>query len=97
MLIAEDPQLHRIRSPFGWVDFCQIVGVTDEELNQASWWKGTGVLNLLSKDPQTVFEFIYFSKMVSYDKNVLIDFRVANGLLPTWSDHKVFSNYFQKL
>lgn len=58
MLIAEDPQLHRILSPFGSVDFCQIVGVTDEELNQASWWKGTGVLNLLSKDPQTGGEWL---------------------------------------
>lgn len=58
MLIAEDPQLKRILSPFGWVDFCQIVGVTEEELNQASWWKGTGVLHLLSKDPQTGGEWL---------------------------------------
>lgn len=29
-----------------------------EELNQASWWKGTGVLNLLSKDPQTGGEWL---------------------------------------
>lgn len=58
MLIAEDPQLKRISSPFGWVDFCQIVGVTEEELNQASWWKGTGVLHLLSKDPQTGGEWL---------------------------------------
>lgn len=53
MLIAEDAQLIRFRSPFGLVDFCQIVGVTEEELNQATWWKGTGVLNLLKKDSQT--------------------------------------------
>lgn len=82
MLIASDPQLNRILSPFGWIDFCQIVGVTEgtqtaakccevhkqkicshysfifcfqfsEELYQASWWKGTGVLSLLSKDSQT--------------------------------------------
>lgn len=58
MLIAEDPQLKRFRSPFGMVDFCQIVGVNDEELNQATWWKGTGVLNLLRKDPQTGGEWL---------------------------------------
>lgn len=58
MLIAEDPQLKCFRSPFGMVDFCQIVGVTEEELNQATWWKGTGVLNLLRKDPQTGGEWL---------------------------------------
>lgn len=58
MLIAEDAQLNRIQTPFGWVDFCQIVGVTEEELNQATWWKGTGVLNLLRKDPQTGGEWL---------------------------------------
>lgn len=31
MLIASDPQLQRILSPFGWIDFCQIVGVTEGE------------------------------------------------------------------
>lgn len=58
MLIAEDAQLNRFRSPFGLVDFCQIVGVTEEELNQATWWKGTGVLNLLKKDSQTGGEWL---------------------------------------
>lgn len=53
MLIAADPQLNRVESPFGWLDFRQIVGVTEEELDQATWWKGLGVLNLLKKDPQT--------------------------------------------
>lgn len=58
MLIAEDPQLKRVQSPFGWVDFCQIVGVTEEELDQATWWKGTGVLNLMKRDPQTGGEWL---------------------------------------
>ncbi|KFB40789.1 AGAP001948-PA-like protein [Anopheles sinensis] len=53
MLIAEDPQLPRTETPFGWVDFLQIVGVTGEELEQASRWNGKGVLNLLRKDPAT--------------------------------------------
>lgn len=58
MLIAEDVQLKRTETPFGWVDFCQIVGVTEEELDQATWWKGTGVLNLLKKDLQTGGEWL---------------------------------------
>lgn len=58
MLIAEDAQLNRTLTPFGWIEFCQIVGVTEEELNQATWWKGTGVLNLLKKDPQTGGEWL---------------------------------------
>lgn len=58
MLIAEDAQLNRFRSLFGLIDFCQIVGVTEEELNQATWWKGTGVLNILKKDSQTGGEWL---------------------------------------
>lgn len=58
MLIAEDAQLKRIQSPYGWVDFCQIIGVTEEELNQATWWKGLGVLNLLQKDTLTGGEWL---------------------------------------
>ncbi|KAJ6630518.1 Suppressor of fused like [Pseudolycoriella hygida] len=58
MLIANDPQLMRTKTPFGWVDFCQIVGVTEEELDQASRWNGKGVLNLLKKDPTTGGEWL---------------------------------------
>lgn len=53
MLITTDPQLRRTLTPFGWVDFCQIVGVTEEELEQASRWNGNGVVSLLKKDPST--------------------------------------------
>lgn len=53
LLIAKDPQLNCIQSPYGWLDFCQVVGVTEEELDQATWWNGNGVLNLLKKDRQT--------------------------------------------
>ncbi|XP_055608562.1 suppressor of fused homolog [Uranotaenia lowii] len=53
MLIAEDPQMSRTETPFGWVDFLQIVGVSNEELEQASRWNGKGVLNILQKEPLT--------------------------------------------
>lgn len=58
MLIANDPQMPRTQTPYGWVDFCQIVGVTDEELEQASRWNGNGVLNLLRKDQMTGGEWL---------------------------------------
>ncbi|XP_037947886.1 suppressor of fused homolog [Teleopsis dalmanni] len=58
ILIAQDPQLSSIETPFGIVDFCQIVGVTNEELEQASHWNGRGVLNYLRQDPQTGGEWL---------------------------------------
>lgn len=53
ILIAQDPQLQSMITPFGTVDFCQIVGVTYEELEQAARWNGRGVLNYLKQDLQT--------------------------------------------
>lgn len=60
LLIGEDPQLPRIETPFGWVDFCQIVGVTSEELEQASRWNGKGILNILKNDPAYVIQNSYW-------------------------------------
>lgn len=51
MLIAEDPKMSLTETPFGVVEFLQIVGVTDEELEQATRWNGKGVINLLKLDP----------------------------------------------
>ncbi|XP_030375875.1 suppressor of fused homolog [Scaptodrosophila lebanonensis] len=58
LLVAQDPQLACIETPFGTVDFCQIVGVTEEELEQASRWNGRGVLNFLRQDVQTGGEWL---------------------------------------
>lgn len=58
MLITTDAQLERVRTPFGWVNFCQIVGVTEAELEQASRWNGNGVVNLLRKDVATGGEWL---------------------------------------
>lgn len=58
LLIASDPQLERIETPFGWMDFCQVVGVVDEELEQATWWNGNGVLELLKRDSKTGGEWL---------------------------------------
>lgn len=58
MLISNDPQMRRIETAFGWVDFCQIVGVTEEELEHASRWNGNGILDLLQKDSLTGGEWL---------------------------------------
>lgn len=58
MLISEDPQLKKIKTQFGNVSFCQIVGVTQEEVEQASRWNGKGMLDLLKKDQKTGGPFL---------------------------------------
>lgn len=58
MLITNDPQMSRVQTPYGSVDICQIVGVTEEELEQASRWNGNGVINLLKKDQTTGGEWL---------------------------------------
>ncbi|XP_017142097.1 suppressor of fused homolog [Drosophila miranda] len=58
LLVAQDPQLGCIETPFGTVDFCQIVGVFEHELEQASRWNGRGVLNFLREDIQTGGEWL---------------------------------------
>lgn len=53
LLIALDCQLKKIKTVLGHVSFCQIVGVTEEELNKAQSFNVKGILNLLKKDPKT--------------------------------------------
>lgn len=53
MLIALDCQLKKIKTVLGHVSFCQIVGVTEEELNKSQSFNVKGILNLLKKDPKT--------------------------------------------
>lgn len=58
MLICDDPQVPRTETPFGWVDFLQIVGVCEEELEKASRSNGKSVLNLLKTDISTGGEWL---------------------------------------
>jgi suppressor of fused len=53
LLIALDCQLKKIKTVLGHVSFCQIVGVTEEELNRAQSFNVKGILNLLRNDPKT--------------------------------------------
>lgn len=53
MLVALDCQLKKIKTVLGHVSFCQIVGVTEEELNRAQSFNVKRILNLLRKDPKT--------------------------------------------
>ncbi|XP_041364369.1 suppressor of fused homolog [Gigantopelta aegis] len=52
MLIAEDPQLFDLDTPYGIVEFRQIVGVTSDEVKAAQKWKGAGILEMLINHPQ---------------------------------------------
>lgn len=52
MLIAEDAQLEKIKTQLGSVIFCQIVGVTADEVEQASRYNGKAVMDLLKRDPR---------------------------------------------
>lgn len=47
MLMTEDPQMETVQTPFGQVQFVQIVGVCAEELQAAQHWNGPGIINLL--------------------------------------------------
>ncbi|XP_076459003.1 suppressor of fused homolog [Babylonia areolata] len=58
MLVAEEPQLLDLDTPYGTAQFRQIVGVTDEEVRSAQRWKGAGILELLQKDPTVGPHFI---------------------------------------
>lgn len=49
MLMTEDAQLKIVETPFGQVQFVQIVGVCAEELQAAQHWNGPGVTDLLTK------------------------------------------------
>lgn len=51
MLMCSDPQLGKVQTPFGEVDFVQIVGITKEELQAAQHWNGPGVLDILKSLP----------------------------------------------
>lgn len=53
MLISLDYQLKIVKTVLGHVSFCQIVGVTEEELSRAQSFNVKGILNILKKDPKT--------------------------------------------
>lgn len=51
MLMCQDMQLGTAQTPFGSVNFVQIVGITKEELQAAQHWNGPGVLDILKRLP----------------------------------------------
>lgn len=58
ILIGEDPQLGKLDTPLGSVEYCQIVGVTQEEIDHAARWNGKNILNFLKKDFKTGGPFL---------------------------------------
>lgn len=51
MLMYQDMQFGNVQTPFGSVNFVQIVGITKEELQAAQHWNGPGVLDILKRLP----------------------------------------------
>lgn len=51
MLMTCDPQLNSTQTPFGTVDFVQIVGICAEELKASQQWNGAGILDILKRLP----------------------------------------------
>ncbi|CAH8544699.1 unnamed protein product [Heterobilharzia americana] len=53
MLLIEDPQLKKISTPYGYVQFLQLVGLCDEELRLVQRWTGSHVAELMSCSIET--------------------------------------------
>ncbi|CAH1175604.1 unnamed protein product [Phaedon cochleariae] len=51
MLMTTDLQLKAAQTPYGTVDFIQIVGICAEELKAVQQWNGAGILNIISRIP----------------------------------------------
>ena len=52
MLMTTDLQLNTTQTPFGSVDFIQIVGICSDELRAAQQWNGVGLLEMIGRLPQ---------------------------------------------
>lgn len=53
MLMADDPQVPQINTPFGYVNFVQIIGVCTQELQAAQHWNGPAILDLMKSMSET--------------------------------------------
>ncbi|ENN73737.1 hypothetical protein YQE_09669, partial [Dendroctonus ponderosae] len=51
MLMTTDPQLNTTETPFGTVNFVQIVGICTDELKATQQWNGSGILDILRRSP----------------------------------------------
>lgn len=58
MLMVADAQLGSKETPFGMVDFIQVVGICAEELQASQKWLGEGILRMLSESPRLIYIYI---------------------------------------
>ena len=58
MLMFTDPQIRTVKTPIGTVEFVQIVGITNEELESVQQWNGPSFLELMRRYPPYVQYFI---------------------------------------
>ncbi|XP_067673510.1 suppressor of fused homolog [Haliotis asinina] len=82
MLVAEDPQLLDLDTPYGTVEFRQLVGVMDEEIKAAQKWKGAGMLQLLKDSPDVGPFFVtdMARKESLFEKNPSLQAMVKDGI-----------------
>ncbi|KAL5018971.1 hypothetical protein ScPMuIL_004693 [Solemya velum] len=82
MLITEDIDLPQLETPYGNVEFRQIVGVMDDEVKIAQKWKGAGVLELMMSvreiGPYFITDMSRPKSIFEMDSNLLQ--LVANGI-----------------
>ena len=71
MFITDDPQLPSLTTPFGFVNFLQIVGVCTEELDAAQHWNGPAVINLLKqvRDELMIKKHVFFGFIFYYGRS----------------------------
>nr|XP_042701123.1 suppressor of fused homolog isoform X1 [Chrysemys picta bellii] len=102
MLLTEDPQMQPVQTPFGVVNFLQIVGVCTEELHAAQQWNGQGILELLRTVPvagglwlitdmrrgETIFEIDPHLQQERVDKGIETDGSNLSGVSAkcAWDD-----------
>ncbi|XP_046359463.2 suppressor of fused homolog [Haliotis rufescens] len=82
MLVAEDPQLLDLDTPYGTIEFRQLVGVMDEEIKAAQKWKGAGMLHLLQESPDVGPFFVtdMDRKKSLFEKNPSLQAMVMEGI-----------------
>ncbi|XP_021350519.1 suppressor of fused homolog [Mizuhopecten yessoensis] len=82
MLITSDPQIPDLDTPYGFLQFRQIVGVKDDELKAAQKWKGAGVLELMCTvkeiGPHFITDMSRTRSIFEMDSNLL--HRVTAGI-----------------
>lgn len=76
--LALDPELGKIRTPFGEVEFLQLVGITRDEASAIKYWSAAGLLEILAeRDPLLITSLDRPSLLADPKTRAQIDARTA--------------------